>query len=611
MTANEIEIESTGLGLHVGNNTQDAMAPANRASTIVRAQKTTINAEAVGIGAFSNGLMDISGDLTVNAPNAIDVRGNSTVNINQDGKGVVILNGDIVFETPATPGDAQNSGEKINSYVNLNLTEGSQWNGRAYQEYGNKNPIQTVELENPPFYGNVTGFSVTIDNGAAWNMDGDSFVNTLEVKKGGAVNVQKDAALFNATEIKLSGGVIALEDVDQKLNINTLSGTDGTFNVKAARNSDGSFSKASINVKRVEKGMTITEAYSGVDADGISKSDLTKLRALNAPSGDLTLVQVVPEGDINGTMTYVTDADGTTTSSEVKNTRQDAYESLTSMNFLAWRHEMNDLTKRMGELRMSPQGIGSWARLYGSEQEYGDQGLMVKSTSIQVGADYSVGGGWTVGGAFTYTNGDASYDFGNADSDAYSAAIYGSWLAENGFFVDLIGKYTWMKSDFSLNDFDGQQKNNALSASAEFGWHFRLNDIAFVEPQAEITYGRVFGDSFDAMANSSMRIDQDDFDSLIGRAGLRAGFYIPDNRGTVYARVSGAYDFMGDFEYTASNASTTRRFKEDQGGAWVEYAIGANLNITESTYSYIDLERSSGGDVKENWRWNVGLRTVF
>lgn len=344
LTANEIEIESTGLGLHVGNNTQDAMAPANRASTIVRAQKTTINAEAVGIGAFSNGLMDISGDLTVNAPNAIDVRGNSTVNINQDGKGVVILNGDIVFETPATPGDAQNSGEKINSYVNLNLTEGSQWNGRAYQEYGNKNPIQTVELENPPFYGNVTGFSVTIDNGAAWNMDGDSFVNTLEVKKGGAVNVQKDAALFNATEIKLSGGVIALEDVDQKLNINTLSGTDGTFNVKAARNSDGSFSKASINVKRVEKGMTITEAYSGVDADGISKSDLTKLRALNAPSGDLTLVQVVPEGDINGTMTYVTDADGTTTSSEVKNTRQDAYESLTSMNFLAWRHEMNDLT---------------------------------------------------------------------------------------------------------------------------------------------------------------------------------------------------------------------------------------------------------------------------
>lgn len=168
-----------------------------------------------------------------------------------------------------------------------------------------------------------------------------------------------------------------------------------------------------------------------------------------------------------------------------------------------------------------------------------------------------------------------------------------------------------MESDFTLNGFDGSQKNNAVSASAEFGWHFKLNDLAFIEPQAELTYGRVFGDDFDGMANGALRISQDDFDSLIGRAGLRAGFYFPENRGTVYARVSDAYDFMGDFEYTASNASTNRKFEDDLGGAWVEYAVGANLNLTESTYTYVDLERTSGGDVRENWRWNIGLRTVF
>ena len=37
---------------------------------------------------------------------------------------------------------------------------------------------------------------------------------------------------------------------------------------------------------------------------------------------------------------------------------------------------------------------------------------------------------------------NALYDHINADSDSYSAAIYGTWLADNGFFVDLIGKYT-------------------------------------------------------------------------------------------------------------------------------------------------------------------------
>ena len=43
----------------------------------------------------------------------------------------------------------------------------------------------------------------------------------------------------------------------------------------------------------------------------------------------------------------------------------------------------------------------------------------------------------------------------------------------------------------------------------------------------------------------------------------------------------------------------------------MEYALGANVKLTETTYSYVDFERTSGGDIEENWRWNVGLRTVF
>ena len=50
---------------------------------------------------------------------------------------------------------------------------------------------------------------------------------------------------------------------------------------------------------------------------------------------------------------------------------------------------------------------------------------------------------------------------------------------------------------------------------------------------------------------------------------------------------------------------------EDLGGSWVEYGVGANFNLTDRTYTYVDLERNSGGEIKENWRWNVGLRHVF
>ena len=80
--------------------------------------------------------MNINGNLTVNAKNALDVRGRSTTNINTDGKHSTVLNGDIVFETPATPQNNHSSGNIIDANVNVNLTgKGSSWAGCAYQEY--------------------------------------------------------------------------------------------------------------------------------------------------------------------------------------------------------------------------------------------------------------------------------------------------------------------------------------------------------------------------------------------------------------------------------------------------------------------------------------------
>ena len=65
----------------------------------------------------------------------------------------------------------------------------------------------------------------------------------------------------------------------------------------------------------------------------------------------------------------------------------------------------------------------------------------MKSSSVQVGADYRIGD-WVVGGAFNYTDGDVEYRNGSGSTDAYGFAAYGTWLAENGMFVDLIGKYS-------------------------------------------------------------------------------------------------------------------------------------------------------------------------
>ena len=106
-------------------------------------------------------------------------------------------------------------------------------------------------------------------------------------------------------------------------------------------------------------------------------------------------------------------------------------------------------------------------------------------------------------------------------------------------------------------------------------------------------------------------VEQDDFTSFVGRLGVRGGFYFPEKKGNVYARVSVLHDFDGEMETNASLGRAHNTIKDDMGGTWVEYGVGANFSWTDTTYTYVDLERNSGGEVVEHWRWNVGLRHVF
>ena len=455
---------------------------------------------------------------------------------------------------------------------------------------------------------------ILFSDAAVWNAKGASKSKNLTVSSGGIVNLTNGTSA-EIEDLSISSGIVSLEQ-KASLSATNLRGTGGTIHLSVSRNSgdDGkiTYEAGSFTAKTVAQDWTGANVQvTGVTADDITDLDaeaaaiLTHVGANIREGGTAT----IEGGDVLGEIEITTGADGEISIGTIG--ASDKVASLSdgqSIATLQWRHEMNDLTKRMGELRDSTVGIGAWARLYGSEQEYGKKNVTLRSTSVQVGADYQIGE-WTVGGAFSYTNGSVDYAQGSGDADTYGFAAYGSWFAQNGMFLDLIAKYSRLSNDFEIADMKGSIDNNAYSFSAEFGWRFDLAKTVFVEPQVELTYGRILGDN--ATASNQVRIEQEDFDSLLGRVGLRAGFKCPNDRGTVYVRVSGVHDFKGesDVRYSSSKASTT--VHDDIGGSWVEYALGANVNITPSTYTYVDLERTSGSDVKENWRWNIGLRTVF
>lgn len=620
-----VVIESKTVGLWAQSGKQETVTPKDGATINIAAKNIRIDSVDSTVIAFSNSTVNLKADyveLTSQTGAVLDARGNSTININQNGEGTVVLNGDIVFETPNAPGDAQNSGNIINAYVNVNLsTPESSWTGRSYQSYrvqnpdGSYSPVDNVELNSDPYVGNVTGFKVNMSNGATWNVTGDSFINTANISNGATVVVSKDAKVLNSDKIDLNGGVLTLEgDATQQVNVNTLSGTGGTLNVATAVAEDGNLTTANLKIAAVES----TEAapalvvnYTGITADALTAENTQTLKALSITNGAATVTEAVKEGDINGAWERETQADGTTSVTQAANTKLTNFSSVNAMSLVQWRNEINHLTKRLGDIRASEGTIGAWARVYGGESQWGGANeVEMDHTTIQVGGDYRINNHWIAGAAFSYTDSRADLSNGDADGDSYSLAVYGTYTADGGSFLDLIGRYGYLKNDITAGNMALDTSSSAFSLSAEMGHTFRfINDAAYVEPQIEFTYGFIGGD--DATASNGVRIEQDDFQSFVTRVGVRAGYDFPQKKGSVYGMFSYSYDWMGDADGTASKDGLRQALSQDLGGGWVTYGVGAQIMLGDSAYFYGELERTSGGDIDNPYQFSAGVRMTF
>ena len=286
-----------------------------------------------------------------------------------------------------------------------------------------------------------------------------------------------------------------------------------------------------------------------------------------------------------------------------------AIASLAAMNLMTWRQENNDMYKRLGELRDSKGQQGLWVRMVRGQIKYGVRSMKNQYSYYQVGWDTKVGSNWTVGAAYSKTDGTTSFYRGTADNDHDGAAIYGSYLADDGSFIDLIAKYTHIDTDYETFHGAGSASydNDAFSVSAEYGKRFHGKGGLWIEPQAELTYGRVSAADF--LTKNGVKVYSDSAGSLVGRLGMVLGRDI--KAGHLYAKASYLYDFDGDTITNMTYKGAKERFSDDIGGGWWEVGIGANLNLNKATYLYIEAEKTCGGNVAAPWQWSLGVRYSF
>lgn len=589
-----IKAESSGNqaseGIHVQNN--DMTDTDHRATVNVNTENTTIHADSALV-AMSNSVLNVESNLVTHGKNAILTRGNSDVNINMEGKHTTQLNGDIVFNY-----DKASSGTVIDSNVNVKLNgEGSFWTGNTKAEWNNGNEgkpdADTMK---------VSHMTLQVENGAQWN--------PTSVKEVGDNSASAGSQAVALNSLKLNNGVVNLDSdklgANSPVKVENISG-NGTITTNSLDN------KLVIDEKAA--GTKLKVEGSGEIGDKIlaGKATLEDLAGTAKKVDGKTASDVVEtqDGIIAGKMSAKVGADGKIVDSTIKTAVQQhnqAVSSMANLSLMTWRQENNDMNKRLGEVRASEGSQGIWARMARGQSKYGQQGIKNQYNYYQLGYDSKISDDWILGGAFTYTDGNSSYTNGSGTNKHTGFAVYGSNLRDDGSFIDLISKYAHMKNDFDVNGGvgSGDYSTNGLSFSAEYGKRFHQESY-WIEPQAELTYGRV--SSADFTTKNGASVHQDSMDSLVGRLGFSLGKDI--KQGNVYVRASYLYDFQGDTSVTMSKDGAATFFKTDLGGGWWEFGVGTNLDLGHDTHFYLDVETTAGGDVDTPWQWNAGVRYSF
>ena len=586
----DVDGSKYSTGIHVQNN--DMTDETNRATVNVNTENTTINA-VTALSAMSHSVLNVNSNLVTNGKNAILTRGNSDVNINTDGKHTTQLNGDIVFNY-----DGASSGTGIDSNVNVNLNgEGSSWTGNTKAEWNSASgKPDEAKLT-------VSHMNLNVANGAQWNP-------TTIKSQNNETNGMNNIAINN---LALNNGVVNLDSNnfagDNAVKIENLEGTGGTINTNNVDNN------ISINSKAADMSLTVNGTKEVTDAIASGNASLQDLADV-VKSNDKSAADSVTSdaNDIIGGYSAEVDSNGKVvvkTVKTVENTTNRAISDMANISLMTWRQENNDMNKRLGELRDSKGEHGAWTRMARGESKYGSQNVKNQYNYYQVGYDekLSTNPNWTVGVALTRTEGNSTFARGTGENKHTGFAVYGSYLNNNGSFVDLIAKYARMDNDYSTIGAgvgDASYETNGYSLSAEYGKRFTKDNGFWIEPQVELTYGTV--GSVDYLTSKGARVHQDSVDSLVGRLGFSLGKDI--KQGNVYVRASYLYDFNGETKATMSGAGTAS-FEQDLGGGWWEVGVGTNLNLSDATHLYFDVEKTYGGNVATPWQWNAGVRWSF
>lgn len=581
INAGSVGIVTNGAAAHGIRNEDGGTVTVANGGTIMVNGADSYGINTLGADPAAISTVNLTG-VTTSAPSSnIAVYGNGNGLVNGMG---ITLNGDIVED--------QDSG--TDGILNVNLQSASILNGATHL----KAPSSSLNL--------------SLKENSIWNMTGDSDMTGLE-------NTNSLVDMHSANP-----GYSHLVTTNY-------AGTGGTFKMDTdlASETDGD----KVTITSASPGTTKVQVYDASLTNGKEVTGVKNLLLITDSSKTATFVgqslnagglwDVTPELkkgtealDANGLAVGTDDQWYLTKVAKKANpdTKVLLWDGFNSYTSWRWRNTDDTLRQRLGDLRLNSNtkdADGVWARYrYG---RYNGSGLDGSYGLFQVGYDKFVHEGNVIGVAYETGAGRSSYDNGYTKETIHDFSLYGTWYGKNGSYTDVLGSYgTISNNTESYGEYPdaADSHGKAYRLSIEHGRTIDLDQQgAFIEPQAQLIFGRLGGRNYST--NRQTQVDIDATNSVIGRLGFVLGRKTSD-KNDVYFKASILHEFAGkqDMDLAAANGETMH-YSQDYGGTWYVLGLGGNWDLSKACHLYADVERTFGADANKTVQFNAGLRWEF
>lgn len=616
----------------------------------------------------------------------------NTVNLNYHKGGVSVINGDILsgynglvnvgtdtttLSQRSTAGTLTLNGNALagnGGTLNINLTAGSTWTGRAddYQDADTDDwDVAHSTQFAPQFSNEVTSsgdVNVTLAEGATWNVTGQSWITMLE--GNGVVDLTKDEGSDavhigtvkgnNTFVVNLKPDGLDTSDMiyvkngtsdAQTLQINNrdevLSGmkvgdalrfatvtkagegfgniTDGaeTFGKSTSINDAGIFNVDFDIIykdynEKMEGDLGTDQTYNGgnFSTNKPGQDYVDNVYGGKKDTSEINTLEETTETESNPKHVYIV------RNSVTKENKSDAGKTIINMSRANYKNAiyMDRLNKRMGEMRYvnGEEEQGLWVRL--RHDRIGQSGdFRSMNTMYEVGYDVKQptdNGEHRIGMAIDYMRGSTTYDdiMGKGETKRYGLWLYDTWLGEKGHYVDYVAKWGHLSNDFDITAKTTGEKINGDYSNNVFSVsaeYGKKNDMGNNWYfEPQAQLQLARVTGADYVTTQGSKVNVDGINSLIGRAGFRIGRDMDENS-TVYLKADLLHEFMGDQTVTAADATGTLREEFENKGTWYDVGFGFAAKMSKNSYAFMDFEKSFGNDNDETYQINAGMQWSF